>query len=560
MLINQEKISLLNQALGSAKIAISVDTETNYTDVYSDRFCLGISICIDGEDCYYIPVNHQKFGDWVPENIIVPEDLFSCVMVPIIFHNAKFDIHVLKKAGIIFSAITCSDIQDTMIMAHLIDENWFVALEELSKRILGNEGKRKELKNVLKAMGGKEMWTSFPPIYMCSYAETDAKLTYDLYFTLKSMLEAQDLWEVYRNDIHFMLILQKLEEDGLPVDLELCSTLEKRCESRMLDIRRELGFDPAKPSQLHPKLFGLPPLGLGLIPTSLTPKTRKPQVNDAYLQSVNHPIAGLVLEYRGLGKAMSSYYRAYQELADQAGILHATFKQTGTVTGRLACADPNLQQIPREGDVKGVFLPRSGFELWEIDYSNIEMRLAAVYAQEHAMLDIFKDRAGDIHGLVAQRLNIPRQKAKVVNFLIIYGGGKEVLATQLGITYQEAYSILQGYKREFKAIFDVMYSATEAAKKASYVKMWTGRRRHFTLYPDFHKAFNSIIQGGAMEIIKRSMIELSAQGYDMCNQVHDSVWVNVRDKEEVTSIQKLMESWTEEAFDLPFYTEAKRLK
>jgi len=558
MIINQQNVSILTQSLGSATKAISVDTETNYTDVYSDRFCLGISICIDGEDCYYIPVGHQKFGDWIPENVEIPEDLFRYVTVPIIFHNAKFDIHVLKKAGIIFPTEN-QEIQDTMIMAHLIDENWFVALEELSKRILGTEGKRKELKNVLKAMGGKEMWTSFPPIYMAPYAETDAKLTYDLFFELEPMLRSQELWEVYRNDMHFMLILQQIEEAGLHVDLELCRSLEKQCEARMLQLRQELKFDPAKPSQLHPKLFGLPPLGLGLIPTSVTP-TGKPQVNDAYLQSVNHPLAGLVLEYRGLSKAMSSYYRAYQELADQAGVLHATFKQTGTVTGRLACADPNLQQIPREGKVKGVFLPVEGFELWEIDYSNIEMRLAAVYANQTNMLDIFKDRSGDVHGLVASRLGIPRFNAKVVNFLIIYGGQEQALMAQLDCSYAEAHKILQDYRKEFKNIFDVMYSATEAAKQASYVKMWTGRRRHFTLYPDYHKAFNSIIQGGAMEIIKRSTIELKTHGYDVCNQVHDSVWTNSTGIEEVRSMQKIMESWTEEAFDLPFYTEAKRLK
>jgi len=471
MIINQQNVSILTQSLGSATKAISVDTETNYTDVYSDRFCLGISICIDGEDCYYIPVGHQKFGDWVPENVTVPEDLFRYVTVPIIFHNAKFDIHVLKKAGIIFPTEN-QEIQDTMIMAHLIDENWFVALEELSKRILGTEGKRKELKNVLKVMGGKEMWTSFPPIYMAPYAETDAKLTYDLFFELEPMLQAQELYEVYRNDIHFMLILQQIEEAGLHVDLTLCHTLEKRCESRMLELRRELGFDPAKPSQLHPKLFGLPPLGLGLIPTSFTPKTLKPQVNDEYLQSVNHPLAGLVLEYRGLSKAMSSYYRAYQELADQAGFLHATFKQTGTVTGRLSCADPNLQQIPREGNVKKVFLPsKNELELWEIDYSNIELRLAAVYAQETAMLDIFKERSGDIHQLVADKLGISRQRAKVLNFLLIYGGKEGAIAYQLKISKKEALLIFNDYKRQFKKIFDTADSAEWAAKQASYVKI-----------------------------------------------------------------------------------------
>ena len=182
-----------------------------------------------------------------------------------------------------------------------------------------------------------------------------------------------------------MLLLAEIEMNGILIDRELCAELQHSVRLGFKRFVSELGFDPAKPSQLHPKLFSDPPLGLGLRPSSFTP-TGKPQVSLEWLQGVGHPTTALVHEYRKISKQLSSYFSAYLDLTTRENPrLHPTFKQHGTETGRLSCENPNLQQIPREeykdASVKALFLPEPGKELWEIDYRTIEYRLQAVYAE-----------------------------------------------------------------------------------------------------------------------------------------------------------------------------------
>jgi DNA polymerase-1 len=266
------------------------------------------------------------------------------------------------------------------------------------------------------------------------------------------------------------------------------------------------------------------------------------------------------LENSKIKKLTTSYYNSYKELCEGYGRLHPSFKQHGTVTGRLSCADPNMQQIPRDSPIKKLFLPEPGKQLWEIDFRNIEMRLAAVYSKEPALLEIFRTE-GDAHQLTADLLGISRQFAKVINFLIIYGGGKEALSYQLGIAPNKAARILDDYNNAYPRLYGARIAASNACiSHGGWIRMWSGRRRHFTSAYEYHKAFNSIIQGGAFEIVKRAMLNLYA--FDIRNQVHDSVWLMINEDNaeyEVKEAEHLMSSWTEETFNLPFTVESKRL-
>jgi DNA polymerase-1 len=387
----------------------------------------------------------------------------------------------------------------------------------------------------------------------------DVISTGELYEKLVEPFEPyKPIWENF--DRAFMLLLLKMETKGIPVDLEMCRELEARSLKRLAEIRVELGFDPSKPSQLHPRLFDEPPWGLGLKPLTLTPGG-KAQVNTRFLERTNHPICGLLLEYRGLQKQVTSYFSSYQRIAGKSDRVHPTFKMHGTVTGRLSCENPNLQQVPRDSKVKDVFMPEEGCDLVEIDYSNIEMRLAAIYSAQPELLEEFSKREGDVHGRVAQALNITRQKAKTVNFLTIYGGGKRVLADQLRIKESEAAKILADYRKSYPEIFTTMNAAASAAdNNRGEIRLWSDRVRHFPFQSEHHKAFNSIIQGGAFEIVKRSMLLLDDAGFDIRNQVHDSVWLNVEDRSTIKRAEEIMEGWVEETFGLPFYVESKTLR
>lgn len=550
MLVSSQTIPLLRQTLASATKAVAVDTETNITDRYSDRYCMGISLCVDGGETFYIPVGHSSWMAPDEEQVVPPVDLFMDVGVPCVFHNAKFDIHVLRRAGV--QIPEAFKFYDTMLMCHFIDENELnFSLQAMAKKYL-NEHKEVDLAKAMKNL----KWEEIPGEIMAKYAEQDALVTYNLYETLLPHFQKYE--ECWKIDSEFLLMLEQIEAKGILIDVERTKELQALCTLQLEQLKEELGFDPAKTKILHEKLFALPPYGLGLKPITVTPGG-KPQVNTAFLEKTNHPVCGLLLQFKETQKQLTSYYNSYLRLVGENGNsrIHASFKQHGTVTGRLSCADPNMQQIPRDSPIKSLFLPDPGNQLWEIDFKNIEMRLAAVYSQEESLIETFRAE-GDVHQLTADLIGIDRQKAKMVNFLIIYGGGADALSYQLRLPRETCVGIIKDYEKAYPKLTSCRRAAGMAAlENGGWIKMFSGRRRHFRFSNDYHKAFNSIVQGGAFEIVKRSMLNL--RYFDIRNQVHDSVWLNVRSFMEVRKAESLMSDWTEEEFGLKFSVESKRL-
>jgi DNA polymerase-1 len=313
-------------------------------------------------------------------------------------------------------------------------------------------------------------------------------------------------------------------------------------------------------------LFSVPPIGLGLPKPPAKGKSDAPTLNAAYLSSVGHPVTALVLEYRRLGKAASSYFEAYPKLLDNEGRLHPTFKQHGTVTGRLSCENPNLQQIPREAtqegmNVKKLFLPNDGYELWEFDYSNIELRMAAAYSRERSLVLAFREGA-DLHQRVADELGISRHEAKTCNFLLLYGGRANKLNSQINCGMKRAKEIVDKYLAQYPKLFALISQCENMASKRGYVKTWSGRKRHLQYQSEAWLAFNSLIQGGCGDVLRVSASDLVDQGYEVVNLVHDSVWVNIPVGEvpqQSEKIQSIMTDWTEPKFGVSFVTDKKRL-
>ena len=539
---------------------LALDSETNFTDIHSERYLLGLAITTDA-NTWYVPVNHQEFLDSKPNNIVIPHDLFVEFEGPIIAHNMKFDYEVLTIAGI---KLPTDNLWCTMMLSVYIDENHVPGhdLETVLKVYLGEHKKLVEA-SALKKFG----WEKAPVSYMQQYAEQDCQPLPALYKTLRQHSEAKHLklWEEV--DRPFMLLLAEMEMRGIRIDRQLTEKYLAQCLKRAEEIRQDLGFDPAKPSLLHPKLFESPPIGLGLKIASLT-DGGKPHVSLEWLDSVGHPLTSLVAEYRKTTK-QSSYFESYLKLTTRDDPrLHPDFKQHGTETGRLSCANPNLQQIPREeyGDafVKKLFLPEPGKELWEIDYRTIEYRLQSVYAQSTKLMELF-EQEGDFHQLVADDLtakvgfSISRHKAKTINYLMSFGGGSKVLDKQLTVGIGKAREIHEAYKAAYPEIFDKSYEAQKVAEVDMQIDNWEGRTRHFKFPSECHKAFNAVIQGGAFSIVKRSMLKLQEAGFTINNQVHDSVWIEVDRESEVIEAENIMSGWTKDFFGLTFRTDRKRL-
>lgn len=539
---------------------IAIDTETNITDAEHERFLVGISIYGKDAEPWYLPVGHEH--PFVPvENVELwdfSKDLRpTCILI---FHNAKFDLKVLRKAGV---DLTSWYFADTMLWHHLIDSNDYAhggighALQTLEIHFLKKDVKKdlaKRIKNVRKEYGMEGV----PPIAMAPYATNDVASTYELYELFLPMMKQLELMPIWEVDREFLLLLMQLEESGLRLDQPESLRLADEATIRMGQIAEALPFEPSKDLQAAERFFSDPPVGLGYKPFKRTPSTNRPSVDAKALGRINHPEAGLLLEYRGLQKATSTWFLGYPNLCDQGGYLHPTFKQHGTVTHRLSAENPNPQQLPREGPVRKLFLPEDGCDLWEFDYKAVEFRLAAVYANIPELLEAFVNGL-DIHQVVADRLGIARFLAKNVNFTIIYGGREQVLFERYGVPLQEGRAVIREYERQYPELFAIAKTCQKLAEQRGYVKYWDGRRRIFIHKYHCKDAFNSIVQGGAFQIIKKSMLMLAEQGVDIRNQVHDSIWINHPKGESTDKITSTMVDWTIEKFGIPFDVEAKVL-
>ena len=291
------------------------------------------------------------------------------------------------------------------------------------------------------------------------------------------------------------------------------------------------------------------------------------------LAEMGHEIAEKVLEWRALAKLQSTYTDALpQQIDPKTGRIHTSFSLVGAATGRLSSTDPNLQNIPiRTEDgraIRRAFIAAEGHELLSVDYSQIELRLAAEAAGIKALIQAFHDGV-DIHALTASQVfNIPlatltpeeRRRAKAINFGIIYGISGFGLAKQIGITPGEAGEFIRQYLDKFHELRDWMETTKEFARTHGYVETLFGRRVHVPGIKEKiaarrnaaeRQAINAPLQGTAADIMKRAMIRippaLAEAGLKakMLLQVHDELVFEVPTPEvDATAVlvKKIMEA------------------
>lgn len=539
---------------------------------------------------FYFPFGHEHDSVLFGNLLNLPRDWIS-ELQPIfqlnktfIFHNFKFDIQKLWREGL---SIPVENIFDTMIASWMVDENTPNSLDACAERHLGRK-KVEGIQPLAASLGG---WEKVPPDIMGKYAIVDAELTHNLYPIFKRLLEDQELLSLMDTEMKFSQCLARMEQRGIRVDLDRTKQYALEAENRMQEIQMSLGFDPAKPSQLARRLYEKEPEGLGLLPQHISSRKLKspillsdgrsinyiPVMSKEVLDSYSHDVVSLALEYRSRQKALSSYFSAYLTFCGPDQRVHPTYKQHGTVTSRLSCAEPNMQQIPRttpeeqesgvsKALVKTLFLAEDGYELWEFDYSQVEFRLAACYAKEPVIINGYRE-GKDFHQITADVLGVDRYTAKQTNFAILYGAGPRKLAEQLWklanmkVSENEARGILTEWRNAYPRLQNVIIEAERAASRG-YVRYWDGRRRHFRFSSEYHKAFNSVCQGGAARIMVKTMLAVEEEVPEcpIVSQVHDALWIEVPQSSPhlVEKIKKVME-WPGESFVLDFPVDAHRL-
>jgi DNA polymerase-1 len=304
-----------------------------------------------------------------------------------------------------------------------------------------------------------------------------------------------------------------------------------------------------------------------------------------------HPIVSDILEFRQLQKLLSTYVESIPEGLDEGDRLHAQFLQTGTTTGRMASSNPNLQNIPIRSErgraIRHAFIAPEGFVLVGLDYSQIELRLAAVLSGDEKLTEIFIS-GRDVHTEVAASVfGVPasdvdhemRRRAKIINFGILYGMGVNALKAQLGTSTSEAHQFYEDYFKTFKTLAEYLETVKGQARRQGFTETLFGRRREFTGMKSplpyvraqaERMAINAPIQGTQADIIKLAMVSIdemltkenSQEDAHLILQVHDELVFEVRESRAVelgAKIKSLMENVVplQETNNIPLLAQGK---
>jgi len=455
--------------------------------------------------------------------------------VPKAIHDYKAATHVLERQGIVLQGVR----HDPMLYSYLLDPTY------TSHRLPDVALRRFNLK-------------------LSGTLPEAADITGRLATALRREVEETELLKLYEEiDLPLVSVLARMEHAGVKIDrtalAEMSSRLEREIDAKAKEIYQCAGceFNISSPKQLGDVLFNklnLPkPVKYG------KGKTISTAVDVLEGLAAEHDAPRMVLEYRQLTKLKSTYVDALPALLNPtSGRLHTTFGQTGTATGRLSSANPNLQNIPIRTElgreIRAAFTAEPGHVLLAADYSQIELRLLAHFSKDPLLVEAYR-RGDDIHTLTASQVfGVPplmvtpdhRRQAKVVNFGIVYGLSAFGLSQNLGIEPSEAKQFINAYFERYSGVRVFIDRILDEARREGKVKTLFGRVRPI---PDINSknanlrgfaertAVNTPLQGTAADLIKIAMIRIDAALRErrlksrMTLQVHDELVFEVPESE-----------------------------
>ena len=560
--------NIINQIPKNSIIAF--DTETTDIDTRNAQI-VGFSFSYEDTKAYYVPIAHFYLG--VPEQISIESAKKAINLLnehKLVLQNFKYDYEIIKyNLGIELKLYA-----DTMIMAWLLNTSQRVGLDFQVNKYFDH--KMIAFKDVVKK---GENFSNVEITKACEYAAEDALMTFKLYNKLLEEFKEDDnkiLLDLAKDvEFNFIYILANMSENGIKVDIKVLEELKikntQTIQNLISQIYQAAGtqFNINSPKQLGSILFET----LKLPPSKKT-KTGY-STNEVVLNKLYdaHEIIPLLLKYREAFKLQSTYIEPLLELglSNDENRIYTSFLQTGTATGRLSSKNPNLQNIPVRSEagalIRSAFIPKVGYKLVGIDYSQIELRLLAHFSEDKALLEAF-NAGEDIHYQTSVKIfgeeqaKEKRGVAKSINFGLLYGMGSKKLADTLGITTKEAKTYIDSYFEAFVSIKDYLKSIEEFAFENGYVETLLKRKRLF----DFDSAngmqkaaylresVNTLFQGSAADLIKLSMIKIYEKynkndKISMLLQIHDELIFEIEEKE-VEKITKELEKIMEGIYSL----------
>ncbi len=554
----KECLALLEDLKKVKSFAIDLETTSPYP-MWADL--VGVSFAHTPHQAFYIPLGHrhpeaknQLPLPWTLEQL---RPILEDREVKKVGQNLKYDWIVLKRYGIHIQGIYC----DTMIASYLLNPTKHNhSLSEIAREYLDRTVM--DFKEV--AGAGKKAVTldQVDPEKVKDYSCEDADVALQLSHILLPKLEEEGFKDLFDQvEIPLLIVLAKMEMNGVKIDRDLLQEYSKEMESQLLQkVERIYGlageiFNINSSQQLGKILFDKLKL-----PVVKKTKTGYSTDGDVLTKlSVQHDLPLEILGYRNLSKLKSTYIDALPKLIHpKTGRIHTSYNQTVTATGRLSSSDPNLQNIPiraEEGSrIRQAFIPEEGRAIVSADYSQIELRILAHLSHDETLVEAFQ-KDEDIHARTASEIfGVPmdqvtpsmRREAKVINFGIIYGMSAYGLSQQLGSDPKIAQAYIDEYFKKYPKVQTYIENSLEEARQKGYVTTLLHRRRYF---PDIQSpttairqasermAINSPLQGTAADIIKVAMIHIQnrieAFGLliKMVMQVHDELVFEVPEEE-----------------------------
>ncbi len=581
-------LTSLTETLANAEI-IAFDTETTSTDQMQADL-VGISLAVNSEAGYYIPMGHNQGQQLaVGEVLDALRGPLTDASIPKAGHNLKYDYVMLARNGLVVSPLSF----DSMIAEWLINPaSRNLGLKNLSWVRLGHQ--MKEIEELI-GKGKKQISMAEVPIEdVALYAADDAVVVLRLMPQLKEELEAAQAVSLFEEiEIPLINVLADMEMAGIALDIKFLSRMSIELETRLVEIENQVyrtvgePFNLNSPKQLSEALFDK----MGIAPPDGSRKTSSGYYSTAagVLESLQkkHPLVADILEYRELAKLKSTYVDALpQQVNPSTGRVHTSYNQSGSRTGRIASSDPNLQNIPIRTElgrrVREAFIAVPGYQLLAVDYSQVELRIAAHMAQDAAMLAAFLS-GQDIHATTASAVwnvsidavtSTQRRHAKAINFGLIYGMSPFGLTRTTDLTLAEAEDFVSAYFRKFPGVKGYLDGIRETAAQQGYVETLLGRRRYFpglknaqnvqVRNREEREAINAPIQGTAADIMKIAMLRLpkalreAGLAAKMLLQVHDELVLECP-IDEIDAAVAVVKDAMEGAYslDIPLHTDAR---
>jgi DNA polymerase-1 len=362
---------------------------------------------------------------------------------------------------------------------------------------------------------------------------TGKKEAADMYGVLKAELEKEKLWHLFVEvECPLIPLVKHMGLNGIRLDVKalkkMSETLHTQVSALEKKIYKETGveFNIASPKQLGEVLYETLALGIKIKKT----KTGAKSTNITELEKIKdeHPSIPLIIEYRELTKLLSTYIDLLPTYVKEDGKVHAHFLQTGAGTGRFACEDPNLQNLPVKSElgqkVREAFVASEGNVLLSCDYAQIDLRAAAILSGDKHLVEIFENNI-DVHtGTAARVFGVAekdvtpdmRRKAKAINFGILYGMGVTALKEGMGVERKEAQEFYDQYKSTFVRLMEYLEEVKAYAWKHGHTVTLLGRRREVPLLKSplpFLRAqgeriaINAPIQGTSADILKLAILD-----------------------------------------------------